>query len=136
MARSQIRPSPLVGHTPPPLLSDRPSLQKPGKLIYNLYGQKTEEAFVNNWGVGLAIEQAQSFQDLVNDAGKAFLILLVLDMVLTGPARWFEEHVDFLSVQGTLLAGRIGPDGRAIGGATWGDRMRAHLTFYGNSRGE
>ena len=81
MARSQIRPSPLVGHTPPPLLSDRPSLQNPGKLIYNLYGQKTEEAFVNNWGVGLAIEQAQSFQDLVNDAGKAFLILLVLHIL-------------------------------------------------------
>ena len=47
----------------------RSSIQ-PGKLIYNLYGQKTEEAFVKNWGVGLALEQAQSFQDLVNDAGK------------------------------------------------------------------
>ena len=27
----------------------------------------------------------------------------MLDLIITGPARWFEEHIDFLSVQGTLL---------------------------------
>ena len=59
-----------------------------GKLIYNLYGSKTEEAFVKSWGIGLAIENATQFQDIVNEAGKAFLILLVLDLVITGPARW------------------------------------------------
>ena len=57
---------------------------------------------------------------------------MVLDLVLTGPARWFEEHVDFLSVQGTLLT--AGADGK--GGASWYKRMQAHLTFYGNSRGD
>ena len=62
-----------------------------GKLIYTLYGQKTEDAFVKNWGVGLAIEQAQSFQDLVSSAAQAFAILLLLDLLLVGPARWFEE---------------------------------------------
>ena len=87
-----------------------------GKLIYNLYGQKTEEAFVKNWGIGLAMEQAQSFSDLVNDAGKALLILVVLDLVITGPARWFEEHIDFLSVQGTLLQ-------QGGKGTSWLDRM-------------
>ena len=98
-----------------------------GKLIYNLYGQKTEEAFVKNWGVGLAIEQAQSFQELVRDGFKAVLVLVVLDLIITGPGRWFEEHVDFLSVQGTLLKAGGAP-------STWGQRMYAHLKYYGNSR--
>ena len=73
--------TPLAPPAPPPRVSSKgpliplpccleESLYHTGKLIYNLYGQKTEEAFVKNWGVGLAIEQAQSFQDLVNDAGK------------------------------------------------------------------
>ena len=33
-----------------------------GKLIYNLYGAKTEEAFVRTWGMGLAIENAAQFR--------------------------------------------------------------------------
>ena len=108
--------------------ADWPPRPLAGKLIYSLYGARTEDAFVKNWGVGLAIEQAQSFSDLVQDAGKALLILIVLDLVITGPSRWFEEHIDFLSVQGTLL--------KAGGGRTsWWERMQVHMQFYGNSRG-
>ena len=29
-----------------------------GKLIYSLYGAKTESSFVKSWGVGLAMENA------------------------------------------------------------------------------
>ena len=94
--------TPLAPPAPPPRVSSKgpliplpccleESLYHTGKLIYNLYGQKTEEAFVKNWGVGLAIEQAQSFQDLVSSAAQAFAILLLLDLLLVGPARWFEE---------------------------------------------
>ena len=63
-------------------------LLRAGKLIYTLYGQKTEEVFVKTWGIGLAIENATEFQDLVSNAFQAFLILLLLDMVLIRPARW------------------------------------------------
>ena len=59
-----------------------------GKLIYTLYGAKTENVFVKTWGIGLAIENATEFQDLVNNAFQAFLILLLLDLVITGPSRW------------------------------------------------
>ena len=83
-------------------------------------------AFVKNWGVGLAIEQVQSFQELVAGAAQAVAVLLFLDVVFIGPPRWFEQHCDFLSVQATLLA-----DGRA---PRWGDRMLAHIKHYGNSR--
>ena len=61
-----------------------------GKLIYTLYGSKTEEAFVKSWGMGLAIETASGFKDIAQEGAKGFLILLLLDMLLTGPARWFE----------------------------------------------
>ena len=33
-----------------------------GKLIYSLYGAKTENSFVKSWGMGLAIENATQFQ--------------------------------------------------------------------------
>ena len=33
-----------------------------GKLIYSLYGAKTESSFVKNWGVGLAMENATQVQ--------------------------------------------------------------------------
>ena len=42
-------------------------------------------------GIGLAMENATQFQDILSEAGKAFLILLVMDLVLTGPGRWFEQ---------------------------------------------
>jgi hypothetical protein len=54
-----------------------------GKLIYNLYGAKTEEAFVKSWGIGLAIELGTGFQELVQQAGQAFFIMFLLDMLLT-----------------------------------------------------
>ena len=49
----------------------RPQPAAAGKLIYSLYGAKAEAAFVKNWGVGLAIEQAQSFQEVVEHGLKA-----------------------------------------------------------------
>ena len=44
------------------------------------------------------------------------------------------DHMDFLSVQSTLLAHRGGRE--MIGGrsVSWWDRMRTHVVYYGNSR--
>ena len=50
---------------------------------------------------------------------------MLLDLVLIGPARWFEDHVDFLSVQSTLLgADKV---------SRW-TRLKTHIIFYGNAR--
>ena len=53
---------PALRHAPsclaPPLPAPHPLTPLAGKLIYSLYGQKTEAAFIKNWGVGLGIEQA------------------------------------------------------------------------------
>ena len=64
------------------------------------------------------------FKTIVMNSWKALLILLALDMVVTGPARWFELHVDFLSVQATLI-------GEAT---TFRGRMGTHFTYYANNK--
>ena len=77
---------------PPPSIAAQWIIFVYGKLIYTLYGSKTEEAFVKTWGIGLAIETATGFQDIAKEGLKGFLSLLLLDMFLTGPARWFEAR--------------------------------------------
>ena len=58
---------------------------------------------MKTWGIGLGLDQAQGFNDIVSSAGTAFLMLLFMDMVITGPTRWFEQHIDF------MCARRVGP---------------------------
>ena len=36
-----------------------------GKLIYALYGARAEAAFLRSWGVGLAMENALQFRDIL-----------------------------------------------------------------------
>ena len=80
-----------------------------GKLIYNLYGEKTENSFVKSWGTGLAIEQVESFQELLQESAKALLVLVLLDLFITGPARWFEQVRSMFKV---LTADHWRPDSR------------------------
>jgi hypothetical protein len=96
-----------------------------GKLIYSLYGDKTEKAFVQTWGIGLAIENATGFVDIAKEAAKGFVVLLLLDMLIKGPARWMEEHIDFMSVQSTMYGSK---------GMLWWKRMKTHIEFYANNR--
>ena len=61
-------------------------------LIYELYGSRSEAAFVKSWGVGLAVDNAQQWQNLLQSTAKAFVLLILLDMFIVPPSRWFEEH--------------------------------------------
>ena len=166
--RAWLSPAPPVPHccvlAASAPLSPFPELRRApaaGKLIYTLYGQRVESAFVRNWGTGLGLHQVTTFQDPVQASlqaraarpaaclrrpgprrrarpldslhsvvfsVQAFVTLLALDLVVTSPAVWFEDHLDFLSVQSTLLHEAGGA------GRTWWRRMRTHITFYGNSR--
>lgn len=95
-----------------------------GLAIYKLLGSDAERAFATDWGTGLAIEQASQLRDILKDLLKEVLVLLLLEQLRVVPAaQWFEELVDLLSVQGTLLSGR---------GTTWAERVGAHVRF--NSR--
>lgn len=91
-------------------------------LIYKLLGSRAEQAFASDWGTGLAIEQASQLRDILKDLLQEVALLLILDQLrIVGPAVWFEEQMDYLSVQATMFVGM---------GTNWSDRIRAHMQFY------
>ena len=94
-----------------------------GELAYRLLGETTENRFSSSWGIGLAISQATQFQNMLLVALQSAALLTVLEsMWLMGNKPWLEEHIDFASMQASLLA--------EDGSTSWAQRMRAHLAFY------
>ena len=94
-----------------------------GELAYRLLGEATEERFSSSWGIGLAISQVTQFQGMLLVALESAALLTVLEsMWLMGNKAWLEEHIDFASVQASLLAQGAG--------TSWARRMHTHLAFY------
>lgn len=53
--------------------------------------------------VGLGIEQAVQWKDIVNEAVKAGVVFLVLDgFNIMAPVKWLEEWMDLASVQARM----------------------------------
>jgi len=68
-------------------------------------GTKAQGEFLNDWVVAWGMEQATGFSDMWSEILQALLVILVLEQFWVLPAeRWFEEQVDFLSIQATLAA--------------------------------
>ena len=58
------------------------------------------------WGVSYALDNCSEWQDVAIEACKVALILVVLDLLrITKDRPWFEEHVDFISIQAMLFNG-------------------------------
>jgi hypothetical protein len=77
-----------------------------GMLIYRQLGDKAQEEFAKTWGVGYALNNASEWQEVFKTAAKTAVFLVILDLLrVTKDAPWFEEHVDFVSMQATLLGG-------------------------------
>ena len=58
------------------------------------------------WGVGYAMNNCSEWQDVFKTAVKAALLIVVLDALrVTRNSDWFEEHVDFVSMQAVLFNG-------------------------------
>ena len=58
------------------------------------------------WGVGYALDNCTEWQEVFKTAAKTAVVLMVLDMLrLTRNSKWFEEHVDFVSMQALLFNG-------------------------------
>ena len=55
---------------------------------------------LTTFGLGLAIEQAASWQSVVTEAAKAAAKIVILEQLgAVNAAKWFEDKLDFLSVQ-------------------------------------
>ena len=78
-------------------------------LIYRLLGAAEESSFARSWGVSYGLNAATEWREVVNEALKAALLLLVLEsLYLTRNVHWLEENVDHASLQ-ALLFGRAAP---------------------------
>ena len=102
-------------------------------LIYTNLGEGAETSFTQSWGIGYgapprcwrgngagaaggaaradappaapAMDNASEWRDIFTEAAKVSLILVILDLLrVSRDASWFEEHVDFVSMQAVLSA--------------------------------
>lgn len=93
-----------------------------GLLVYNLLGPRAETDFVQSWLVALGVDNASQWREVLQDAIKAGALLFLADRLwLLSNSRWMEDHVDYLSVQATMLTGAT---------LTRWQRIKAHLNFY------
>ena len=101
-----------------------------GMLIYRQLGPDAQNEFAKTWGVGYGLNnvrtasiprcaapgtdalaaarllQASEWQDVAITAFKAALLIVVLNALrLTKNQSWFEEHIDFVSMQALLFNG-------------------------------
>ena len=77
-----------------------------GMLIYRQLGPDAQAEFAKSWGIGYGLNNASEWQDVAVTAFKAALLIVVLDALrLTKNSSWFEEHVDFVSMQALLFNG-------------------------------
>ena len=73
-------------------------------LIYRLLGEDAQASFARSFGISYGMGAAQEWKDLLIEAGKAVVILMILEtLYLTPNASWLESHIDYLSLQALLL---------------------------------
>ena len=70
-----------------------------GMLIYKLLGDQAQSEFARSWGVSYGMNAATEWKDIVVEAVKATIILIILErLFLTRNSAWLEEHMDYLSI--------------------------------------
>lgn len=70
-------------------LPARRPLARSGGLIYQLLGDKAEEAFVRDWAIGLAIDNASQWKEVFSTAVQAVVVAVALDRLgLLGGDQW------------------------------------------------
>ena len=76
-------------------------------IIYRNLGQDAEVQFAKTWGVGVGLDNVQQWKDVAQEALKAALLIMILDMLrATSHRQWFEDFCDFASVQALLFEER------------------------------
>ena len=90
-----------------------------GSLIYQLLGDKAQEQFSHDWAVGLGIDQATQWKEVVQSSIQAAIILTLLDRMgfMSGVA-WLEGYLDQSCVQATMIG---------TAGLSWMQRLRMQM---------
>ena len=62
-------------------------------IIYKNLGPEAQSSFSQTWGVSYALDNCSEWQDVLIEASKVALILVLLDLLrITKDRPWFEEH--------------------------------------------
>ena len=60
-------------------------------VIYRSLSAGAEQSFASTWGVSQALDQAQQWKDVMTEAVKASVIIVVLDILrISSNIQWFE----------------------------------------------
>jgi len=74
-----------------------------------MLGPSSVSHFGTTFGVSFGMKQISDWQDILYEAAKAVVIMLVLErLFLSSPLSWMEEHIDYLSVQAVMLHENMG----------------------------
>jgi hypothetical protein len=77
-----------------------------GMIIYRNLSPAAAQSFASTWGISQALDLAQQWKGILREALKTTLIVAAVEWLrLSSNIQWFEEYVDFMSVQATLLSG-------------------------------
>ena len=61
-------------------------------IIYRSLSPAASQTFAGTWGVSQALDQAQQWKDVLNEAVKASIILVILELLrLSSDLQWFED---------------------------------------------
>jgi hypothetical protein len=72
--------------------------------VYNLIGKSGEESFIRGWGVSYGLSAATEWKDIVVEALKGVVVLVVLErLLLTSDLSWMEDQLDYLCLQSLLF---------------------------------
>jgi hypothetical protein len=75
-------------------------------LVYQQLGPSAEGEFAKTWGIGFALDNVSEWRDVLLTAVQTALVVVVLDALRwTTSAKWFEQHIDFMSLQCSLYTG-------------------------------
>ena len=84
--------------------ADRSRRSVAGLLVYNLIGKSGENSFIKGWGVSYGLGAAMEWRDIVVEALKGIVLLVVLErLLLTSDISWMEDHLDYLCLQSLLF---------------------------------
>ena len=75
-------------------------------IIYRKLGDSAQKEFSAAWALGVGLDNAAEFREILVTSLKAGVIIVVLEeLCIIANRQWFEGHIDHLSTQAALFAG-------------------------------
>jgi hypothetical protein len=88
-------------HPPVPSFS---SCRRAGMLVYKLLGDDAQASFARSWGISYGMGAAAEWKEILIEAGKGMLVLVIMErLLLTSDIGFFENQLDYLCLQALLF---------------------------------